>query len=72
MNKDKFIVDMAKEGIPIKPYFRNLAEYPHLRGFGDCPVAKEVGSRTVALPTPFNLLEEQAQEVYEAFIKCVS
>lgn len=72
VNKDKFIVDMAKEGIPIKPYFRNLAEYPHLRGFGDCPVAKEVGSRTVALPTPFNLLEEQAQEVYEAFIRCVS
>lgn len=73
VDKDTYITLMAGKEIPIKPYFRDASKYDHMRrasrGWNSVPNAEKVGARTVALPTPFDLTEEEAQKVRKAHLE---
>lgn len=79
VDKARYIQAMGARGVPIKPYFNNAAVYPHMRGAGalhssaeGCPTAHEVGSRTIALPTPYTLTTAQAEFIRAAHDEVVA
>lgn len=68
-DKKEFIANMHAEGVPVKPYFNDLLQLPHLKEYdrGNCPVAAMVASRTVALPLRHNLYSDEIYIIAEAF-----
>jgi len=66
--RDKIIKEMAKKGIQCSNYFQPIHLQPFYRkkfGYkkGDCPIAENVSSRTLALPFFSNMREKEIDYV---------
>lgn len=68
VHKRQFSDEMAKLGVPTRPYFNSLLDVPHLKPYAShCPVTDEVSSRTVALPFHWKLAQGDVEEIYTAY-----
>lgn len=67
VDKTEFIELMLEEGVPVRPYFKNLSSLDHLPHYV-LPVTQEVSARTVALPFRYDLTDAEMQQMSEAFV----
>ena len=69
VNKEEFIRVMGADyQIPVKPYFNVLHTLKHLQPYASpCPVAEEVGARTVALPFHSGITQQNILHIVESF-----
>lgn len=74
VKKLKFSEEMAKLGVPTRPYFNSLLQVPHLKQYAihDCSVAEEVASRTIALPYHWKLTLEEVAQIADAYHKVLT
>ena len=68
MSRDRAMAELAKLGLPSRPFFYPLSSLPayHGRentGRRDCPVAYDVSERGINLPSPLNLTEFQLDQM---------
>jgi len=66
-NRDKVMQYLQEHGIETRAYFPCVTDMPHIKKLGyntdDYPVAKEVASRTLALPFYADMTEAEVDEV---------
>lgn len=67
-DKRLFANEMAKKGVPTRPYFTALHRSNYLKPYySECPVADEVGARTIALPFHHNITFADVQLIAQAY-----
>ena len=71
-DKGQVSAGMQHLGVPTRPYFNALHRSPHVaQWYQECPVADEIGSRTLALPFHHGLTQQDVERIYAAFVECV-
>lgn len=69
-DKRRFCDDMASSGIPVRPYFNAMHRVAHVAEFyRPCPVADELGGKTVALPFHWDIDVRDAEQIRAAFFQ---
>jgi perosamine synthetase len=73
VDRERVIADLAKEGIPARPYFQPLHLQPLYRSAlghaeGDFPVTERVAASTLALPWSSRLRVDEVERVAEHLI----
>ncbi|MGC8747105.1 MAG: DegT/DnrJ/EryC1/StrS family aminotransferase, partial [Candidatus Saccharicenans sp.] len=70
LNRDYFIKELEKRGIPSRGYFAPIHTQHYIKKYVDeipsLPVTEDIGKRTLALPFHNNLKEEEIDIVVEA------
>jgi len=71
LDRDYFIKELEKRGIPARGYFAPIHTQPYIKKYVDedipeLPVTEDIARRTLALPFHNNLKEEQIDIVVEA------
>ena len=77
INRNLVIEDMAKAGIPTRPYFTPIHLQPFYRerfGYkpGDFPESEAAGASIIALPFHTNMKVEEIEVVHEALKKVIA
>jgi perosamine synthetase len=76
VDRQRVMEDMAKRGVPSRPYFAPLHLQPFLRdtfGFrpGDFPVTERVAATTLALPFSARLTDDEVAHVASALVDAI-
>ena len=70
-SREKFMSALKREGVDSRPYFYPMSEMPFFTP-ADTPVAHEVHSRGINLPTYFDLSERNVQTICSAVLSAWS